>query len=164
MMTLVPAGVVMGVSGTVAMDVLNFVFSRAGIITRIDFGTIGRMAAGWLKGRFRYGHPNEMREVRHETLYGVMAHYSIGVGLAVPLVIGWDWMIGGPVSPIWAVVYGVATTAASWFFVYPCLGFGAFGRRSADGLKAVYSPLANHLFYGLGMAVGMGLAAGIALV
>jgi len=163
-MTLALAGMVVGISGTIAMDLLNFLFSRAGIITRIDLGTIGRMAAGWLRGRFRYGHPNEMREVGHETLYGVMAHYAIGVGLAVPFVIGWDRVMDGPVSPIWAVGYGVATTAASWFFVYPCLGFGAFGRRSPDGLKAIFSPLANHLFFGLGMAVGVGLAAGVALV
>ena len=79
------------------------------------------------------------------------------MGLAVPFVLGWDHLVGGPASPVWALAYGVATTAASWFFVYPSMGLGAMGRRSPDGIKAPLSSLANHLFYGLGLAVGVAL-------
>jgi hypothetical protein len=139
------------------MDSLNHLFARAGLITKIDVGMIGRMAAGWMRGRFRYGHPTEMKEVANETLYGYVTHYAIGVGFAVPYVLGWDLLVGGPASPAWAVPYGVATTVASWFFVYPSMGLGALGRRSPDGLKASYSPLASHLFFGLGMAAGIAL-------
>lgn len=46
-MDLVVAGVVGGVLGTVAMDLLNLLFARAGIISKIDVGMIGRMAVGW---------------------------------------------------------------------------------------------------------------------
>lgn len=154
-MSIIGAGVAVGVIGTVVMDLGNLLCSRSRIITKIDVGMIGRMAAGWARGRFRYGHPSEMTKVANETFYGYVTHYSIGVALALPFLFGWDLLVGEPASPLWAVVYGAATTVASWFFVYPSLGFGMFGARSPDGLKASLSPLVNHLFYGLGMAMGV---------
>jgi len=98
-----------------------------------------------------------MEQVTYEVLYGYVAHYAIGVGLGVPYVLGWDVFIGGPASPAWALVYGVGTTAASYFFVYPSMGLGMFGRRSPEGVRVVLSPLANHFFYGVGLAVGVAL-------
>lgn len=154
-MDLVLAAVVAGVLGTVAMDLGNLLFARVGLILRIDLGMIGRMAGGWMRGRFRYGHPSEMGEIGNERLYGFLTHHAIGVGLAVLYVLGWDVWFGGPASPLWAPVYGVATTVASWFFVYPCVGLGALGMRSPDGLRAPMSSLGNHSFYGLGLGVGL---------
>ena len=156
-MDLVAEALAAGGVGTLVMDLGNLLFSRAGIVSKIDVGMIGRMAAGWTRGRFRYRHPGEMEEVRNERAYGYLTHYAIGVGFAVPYLVGWRVFLGGPASPGWAIVYGVATTVASWFFVYPSMGFGALGRRSPDGLRASLSPLANHFFYGLGMAVGIAL-------
>ena len=157
-MNLIVTGVVAGVLGTLAMDLLNLVFTRAGMLSKIDVGMIGRMAVGWARGRFRYGHPSEMQQVANERLYGFVTHYAIGVSLAVSYVLGWDLLVGGPASPVWAVAYGIATTAASWFFVFPSMGLGVFGRRSPEGIGAPLTSLANHLFYGVGLAVGVALA------
>ena len=157
-MDLVVTGVVAGVLGTLVMDSLNHLFARTGMISKIDVGMIGRMAAGWARGRFRYRHPSEMEQVANETLYGYVTHYTIGVGLAVPYVLGWDLLVGGPASPVWALAYGVATTVASYFFVFPSMGLGVFGRRSPEGIRSPLSSLANHLFYGVGMAVAVALA------
>jgi hypothetical protein len=95
------------------------------MLSKIDVGMIGRMAVGWARGRFRYGHPSEMEQVANEKLYGYVTHYTIGVGLAVP--------------------------------VFPSMGLGVFGRRSPEGIRAPLSSLANHLFYGVGLAVGIAL-------
>jgi len=156
-MDLIVAGVVAGVLGTLAMDILNYLFSRTGMISKIDVGMIGRMSAGWARGHFRYGHPSEMEKVANEMLYGYVTHYTIGVSLVVPYLLGWDILVGGPASPVWALSYGVATTAASYFFVLPSMGLGIFGKRSPEGIKGSLSPLANHLFYGVGLAVGIAL-------
>jgi hypothetical protein len=156
-MDLVTLSVVSGLLGTLAMDGLNLLFARAGIISRIDVGMIGRMAVGWGRGRFRYRHPTEMETAEHELIYGIATHYSIGVVLAVPYVVGWTFLVGGPASPAWAVAYGIATTTASWFFVYPSLGFGVLGLGSPDGLRAPLSALANHLFYGMGVGAGIAM-------
>ncbi len=156
-MDLVVTGVVAGMLGTLVMDSLNHLFSRTGMLLKIDMGMIGRMSAGWARGRFRYRHPSEMRQVANELLYGYITHYTIGVGLAVTYMLGWDLLVGGPASPAWALVYGVATTVASHFFVLPSMGLGVFGRRSPEGIRAPLSSLANHLFYGVGLAVGVAL-------
>ncbi len=156
-MDLVVTVVVAGVLGTIMMDSLNLLFARTGMLSKIEVGMIGRMAVGWTRGRFRYGHPSEMEQVANEMLYGYVTHYTIGVGFAVPYVLGWDLLVGGPASPVWALAYGVATTVASYFFVFPSMGLGVFGRRSPEGIRAPLSSLANHLFYGVGLAVGVAL-------
>ena len=157
-MDLIVTGVVAGVLGTLSMDSMNHLFARTGMLLRIDVRMIGRMSAGWVRGRFRYRHPGEMEQVPNEMFYGYFTHYTIGVGLAIPFVLGWDLLVGGPASPAWILAYGVATTVASVFFVYPSMGLGVFGRRSPDGIKAPLSSLANHFFFGAGMAVAVALA------
>ena len=156
-MDIIIEGIVAGVLGTIAMDLLNHLFARIGLILKIDVAMIGRMAAGWARGKFRYGHPSELKHVAHEKLYGYVTHYTIGVSLALPYVCGWDLMVGGPASPKWAIAYGVATTVAAYFFVFPSMGLGVFGRWSPDGLRAPLSSLANHLFYGVGLWIGVAL-------
>ena len=148
-------GVIAGLVGTLVMDSLNFLVARTRLISRIDVATIGRMAAGWARGRFCYASTNEMQQVRHEVLVGFTTHYTIGVVLSLPYVLGWSCLVGGSPSSVWALLYGIATTVASWFFVYPSMGLGVFGRLSPEGMKATLSSLANHLFYGLDLAIGM---------
>ena len=150
-------GIVAGVIGTIAMDLLNSFAARTGMFFKIDVVMIGRMAAGWTRGRFRYEHPDEMEHVSNEMIYGYLVHFGIGVGLAVPFILGWGLWVGNPVPPVWALLYGVSTTAASFFFVYPSMGLGVCGLKSPEKLKALISPLANHLFYGIGLAVGVAL-------
>ncbi len=156
-MDLIVTGVVAGVLGTLMMDSLNHLFARTGMLSKIEVGMIGRMAVGWARGRFRYGHPSEMEQVANEMLYGYVTHYTIGVGFAVPYVLGWDLLVGGPASPVWALAYGLATTVAPYFLVFPSMGLGVFGRRSPEGIRSTLSSLANHLFYGIGLAVAVAM-------
>jgi hypothetical protein len=106
-MDLVLTGFVAGVLGTLAMDFLNNLVARTGVFLKIDVAMIGRMAAGWTRWRFRYRHPDEMEQVPNEMIYGYITHFAIGVSLAFPFVLAWDLWVGGPASPVWAVVYGV---------------------------------------------------------
>jgi hypothetical protein len=154
-MDLILSGVVVGVAGTLAMDGLNDLFARTGMISKIDVGSIGRMSAGWARGRFQYESPHEMRPLLHEKPLGVATHYAIGIALALVFLIVWDLLARGPASPLGALLFGLATTVASWFFVYPSMGLGACGLRSPDRMKNILSSLANHLFFGLGMAIGV---------
>ena len=156
-MDLLLTGIAAGVLGTLVMDLLNSLVARTGVFLKIDVAMIGRMVAGWTRGRFRYGHPEEIEQVPNQMVYGYLAHFAMGVGLAVLFVLSWDLWIGRPVSPLWAVIYGVATSAVSFFFIYPSMGVGEFGRRSPERIKAFITPLANHFFYGVGLAIGVEL-------
>jgi len=157
MINLVIMGVVAGVVGTLVMDSMNHVFSRVGILQKIDISMIGRMSAGWIQGRFIYHHPDEMKTAAHERLVGWFTHHAISVLFALFYVLGWHFLADGPVSAIGALIFGTATTVASQFLVFPSMGFGAFGRRSPEGIKAPLSSLANHSFFGLGMAMVIAL-------
>ena len=152
---MVATGVIAGLAGTLVMDVLNLFGARTQLISRIDVAMIGRMAAGWARGRFCYPNPSAMQPVRNEVVIGIASHYSIGVALSVLFVVGWSFLVGNSPPPPWALVYGIGTTVASWFFVYPSMGLGVLGLRSPEGMKAALSSLANHLFYGLGLALGV---------
>jgi hypothetical protein len=154
-MDLVVSALAAGMLGTLVMDLLNQLLSRSGVILKIDVGMIGRMSAGWARGRFRYRHPREIEPVAHELLLGYFTHYAIGIALALIYVLGWSFLMGGSPSPGWALVFGIATTVASHFFVFPSMGLGVCGRLSPDGIKAPLSALANHLFFGVGMAVAI---------
>lgn len=112
-MEIIVTGLIAGVLGTLVMDSLNFLFVRIGVISKIDMRIIGRMAVGWSKGRFRYNHPEEMKSATNEMVYGYFTHYTIGVGLSIPFMIGWDLLVCGPALPAWAFVYGVAITATN---------------------------------------------------
>jgi uncharacterized membrane protein YeaQ/YmgE (transglycosylase-associated protein family) len=85
-MNLFLTGIVAGVLGTLAMDLLNNLVARTGVFLKINVAMIGQMVAGWTRGRFRYEHPDEMEQVPHQMVYGYLAHFAIGVGLAVPFV------------------------------------------------------------------------------
>lgn len=151
-------GIIAGVVGTIVMDALNHVFARLGILSKIDARMIGRMAVGWAHGRFRYRYPQEMKQVAKERFYGYLTHYGIGVGLAIPFFLGWHLASGEIAPPLWTFIYGLATTAASYFIVYPCMGQGLFGMRSQDRSRNVVSSLANHMFFAAGMAVVVAFA------
>ena len=146
-----------GVLGTIVMDILNLFFARIGIISKIEVNMIGRMVAGWTHGRFIYNHPNEMNEVANEVVFGYIAHYVIGIVLAIPYIFGWNILIGGDPSLIFAIAYGIATTVVSWFLVYPTMGLGPLGLKSPEGIRAAFSSLFNHLFYGIGIAFGIAI-------
>ena len=150
-------GVIAGVAGTLVMDMANHFLSRAGLLVKIDMRALGRMSAGWLHGRFRYGHPDEMHAVRHEWSIGYLTHHAISILFALTYVLGWLVLFGEPVSVVWALAFGIATTAASQLLVFPAMGFGVFARKAPEGLRARLSSLLNHVFFGLGMASAIAL-------
>ena len=113
------------------------------------------MAGGWKRGRFFYKHPDEIVKVEHEVFLGYFTHVLIGIALAIPFILSWDILFGELPSFGVTILYGVLTTVASWFCTYPSMGLGVLGLKSSEGFKAAFSSLVNHLFYGLGLAIGI---------
>lgn len=98
-----------------------------------------------------------MKTVSHEVFIGYITHCAIGIMLAIPYVLIWDNIFSSPPSVYHTIAYGISATIASWFFVFPAMGFGVLGLKSPEGLKATFSSLANHLFYGIGLAMGIAI-------
>jgi len=154
-MNLIISGIIAGIIGTMVMDLMNNLVARTGLLLKIDMAILGRMAAGWTHGRFLYKHPDEMKQVSNELIYGYLTHFAIGICLAVPFIAFWELLVETPLTPFVTIMYGISTTAASFFLVYPSMGLGACGSKHPERIKAFASPLANHFFYGVGLAIAM---------
>lgn len=89
-------GVAGGIVGTFVMDALNSLCVRIGLLVPIDHRMIGRLACGWLQGRYVHEHPEAVPSVDNEIAWGYGAHYFIGITLALAYVLGWNWLMDGP--------------------------------------------------------------------
>jgi len=156
-MNLIISGIVAGVIGTMFMDLMNNLVARTGLLLKIDMALLGRMTAGWTHGRFIYNHPDELEPVPNEKIYGYLTHFAIGISLAVPFITLWGLFVKNPLTPFGAIIFGISTTAASFFLVYPSMGLGVCGLKSPVKIKAFVSPLANHFFYGVGLAIAVAI-------
>ena len=143
--------VLVGVAGTVTMDVLASVSRKLGLAMGAKGQWVGRWYLGIAQGRFVHEDITTVPEQPGETRAAVVGHYIIGITLAVLYVFGVEWVGASPASFVVAVGYGLGTCIFPWFLVFPALGFGVFGRRGPRELKVFSASVLNHLGYGLGL-------------
>ena len=144
-------GVLVGVAGTVTMDVLASVSRKLGLAMGAKGQWVGRWYLGIAQGRFVHADIATVPEQPGETRAALVGHYIIGITLAVLYVFGAEWVGVSPASFVVAVGYGLGTCVFPWFLVFPALGFGVFGRRGPRELKVFSASVLNHLGYGLGL-------------
>jgi hypothetical protein len=144
-------GVLVGVAGTVTMDVLAILCRRLGLAVGAKGEWVGRWYLGIAQGRFLHANIAEAPEQPGETRAALLGHYIIGTALALFYVFGAEWVGVSPDSFLVAVGYGFGTCVFPWFLVFPALGFGAFGRKAPPALQLFRTSVLNHLGYGLGL-------------
>ena len=144
-------GVLVGVAGTVTMDVLASLSRKLGLAMGAKGRWVGRWYLGIAQGRFVHADITAVPEQPGETRAAVVGHYIIGITLAVLYVFGAEWVGVSPASFVVAVGYGLGTCVFPWFLVFPALGFGVFGRRGPRELNVFRASVLNHLGYGLGL-------------
>jgi hypothetical protein len=145
------AGVLVGVAGTVTMDVLAIASRKVDLAAGAKGQWVGRWYLGIARGQFVHSNIATTPEQPGEKRAALVGHYVIGVTLAVLYVIGTGWLGLSPSSFFVAVGYGLATCVFPWFLMFPALGFGLFGRKGPPELKLFTSSLMNHVFYGFGL-------------
>ncbi len=147
-------GIIAGIIGTYAMDMFNSLLSRWKLIASVNPVLLGRLAEGWVRGRFIYENPAQVSPVKHERLKGTITHYLIGAVLGtLPvlfIVLHFDhWVY----TIVYFTVYGAATTVFAYFFLFPSIGMGFMGIKSPPETPMMRTALVNHINYGLGMGV-----------
>ena len=88
---------------------------------------------------------------------GWLVHYLVGVAYAL---VFWIFLVPVPVFTATAgsgLVFGALSVAVPWFYFMPCLGKGVMASKTAMPLKACSLALANHLVFGLAMALAFSL-------
>ena len=144
-------GIVVGIAGTVTMDVLSGASRKIGLTVGAKGQWVGRWYLGMIRGQFVHSTIAVAPEQKGEGRAAQIGHYIIGIVLAVFYVAGTRWLGVSPGSLLVALGYGLATCVFPWFLVYPGLGFGVFGTKGPPDLKLFTTSLINHLFYGFGL-------------
>jgi len=144
-------GIVMGIAGTLAMDVwarvLHVVFGQP----LSNWGKPGRWLAQVFRGKVFNDDINAVKPVQGEVLLGWGLHYVVGIayGVAFVLLAGPEWLAAPTLLPVWA--FSVVTIVFGWFLLQPGMGLGWAASRTPAPWKTRCMGLVAHSAFGLGM-------------
>jgi hypothetical protein len=144
-------GVVIGLGGSLLMDVWGFILRRWFNVPTLDYALLGRWIGHMSKGRFFHQRIGASAPVRGERPLGWLAHYSIGVTFAFLLLGIWglDWAHSPTIAP--PMLVGLATIVAPWFVMQPAMGAGVAGSRTPNPWATRLRNVGTHGVYGLGL-------------
>ncbi|MBW7933260.1 MAG: DUF2938 domain-containing protein [Gemmatimonadaceae bacterium] len=140
-----------GVGATLAMDLWNALLRRVFGIASLNFCLLGRWVRHLESGVVRHARIAASPARRHECAVGWAAHYTIGVSLALGLVVATagDWLRTPTLAP--AIVYGLLTLVFPLFVLQPALGLGVASSATPHPWRARLKSVASHLAFGAGL-------------
>lgn len=142
--------VIVGMGATAAMDATAEILRRCCGTQSLDYSLLGRWLGHMRRGRFRHASITAAAPVPNERAAGWAAHYAIGSGFAVALVVvDSDWLDDPKLLP--AVTTGLVTTAAPWFVMQPAFGMGVAASKTPRPGHALLGTLRTHTVYGAGL-------------
>jgi len=152
-------GVLMGLGGTLAMDLWALLLRAFAGMPLPNWGNVGRWSAQVSRGRVFHESITAVAPVAGETGIGWAVHYGVGIvyGVLFLAIVGPDWLDGMPFLPLW--VFSILTIAAGWFLLQPGMGLGWAASKTDDPWRARRMGLIAHTVFALGMwvvALGVG--------
>src|SRR5919112_1506476 len=152
--------VAVGVGATLVMDLWNLFLKRAFGIPSLSYCLLGRWIGHMPTGTFRHTSLSAAVPQPYECIVGWIAHYSIGVVLALAFVVlTGDWLARPTLVP--ALLYGIVTVVFPFFLLQPSFGLGIAASKAPDPPRARLKSLMTHTVFGLGLylsALGMSYA------
>jgi hypothetical protein len=141
-----------GIGATLLMDLWNLFLKRGFAIPSLNYCLLGRWVCHMPSGVLRHASIAASPPKPRECTVGWMAHYAIGVTLAlvfVGVVAPAGWLARPTLPP--AVLYGLVTVAFPLFVMQPSLGLGIASSRTPHPARARMKSLGTHLVFGLGL-------------
>lgn len=145
--------IAIGIGATLAMDLWNLFLKSTFSIPSLNYCLLGRWVRHMPEGTFRHASIAAAPAKRLECTVGRIAHYTIGVVLALVFVgfTSGDWLARPTVLP--ALLYGIGTVVFPFFIMQPSLGFGVAASRTPNPAQARLKSLVTHTVFGLGLYV-----------
>lgn len=142
--------VLIGVGATAVMDVWLQALKKAGVPVQ-NFAMLGRWIGHWADGQWHHAAIAKAAPVKGEVWMGWLAHYAIGIGFAVLMVVifGSAWAASPCLAP--ALLLGVATVAVPLLVMQPALGAGVASTKTSAPWRNSFKSLANHSVFGVGL-------------
>jgi len=143
--------VIIGVGASLLMDLWNLFLKRAFGIPSLNYCLLGRWLIHMPEGRFVHESIGVSPKKRLECAMGWMAHYSIGVMLALGFVAlaSDDWLTRPRMLP--ALLFGLGTVVFPLLVMQPSMGLGIASSRTPNPTLARLKSLGTHIVFGLGM-------------
>lgn len=144
-------GALMGLGGTLAMDIWAQVLHRAGGQPLPNWAMPGRWTGHVMRGRLWHDDIRLAREIPNELALGWALHYGVGIvyGIAFAVVAGAGWLAAPGFLPVW--IFAVLTIAAGWFLLQPGMGLGWAAAKTPAPWKTRGLGLIAHTWFGVGM-------------
>jgi hypothetical protein len=145
--------IAIGIGATLVMDLWNLFLKRTFGIPSLDYCLLGRWVRHMPEGTLRHANITAARQKPFECTVGWIAHYTIGVVLALVFVVctSGDWLARPTVLP--ALLYGIGTAVFPFFILQPSLGLGIAASRTPNPPQARLKSLVTHIVFGVGLYV-----------
>ena len=143
--------IVVGIGATLVMDLWNLFLKRAFGILSLNYCLLGRWLSYMPEGAFRHSSISTTPQKPLECTIGWIAHYTIGIMLAVAFVVmaSGGWLAQPTLLP--ALLYGIGTVVFPFFLMQPALGLGIAASRTPNPTQARLKSFATHTVFGLGL-------------
>lgn len=145
--------VAIGLGASVLMDLWNLFLKRAFGIPSLNYCLLGRWIRHMPEGKFRHANIGAAARKSLECPIGWVAHYSIGVGLALAFVVLTSGNALARPELLPAVAFGIVTVVFPFFLLQPSLGLGIASARTPKPAQARLKSLATHTVFGVGLYV-----------
>lgn len=152
-MNILSAGVLIGLGGTVAMDIWAVILNRLAGQSLPNWAKPGRWFGHVFRGQVFHDDIGEAEPVAAELSLGWLLHYGVGViyGIVWVLIAGAAWLAAPTFLPVW--IFALLTISAGWFLLQPGLGLGWAAAKTPNPWKVRGMGLLAHTVFGLGMWV-----------
>jgi hypothetical protein len=143
--------IAIGIGATLVMDLWNLFLKRAFSIPSLNYCLLGRWLGHMPEGTFRHSSITAAPQKPYECTVGRIAHYTIGVALALVFVLltSGDWLARPTLLP--ALLYGLGTVVFPFFIMQPAFGLGVAASRTPKPTQARLKSLATHTVFGVGL-------------
>ncbi len=141
----------MGLGASLLMDSWNLFLNRAFSMPSLNYCLLGRWFLGMPEGTFIHPAIAAAPPRRFECPVGWLAHYTIGVVLALVFLalVPAGWLARPTILP--ALLYGVGTVVFPLFVLQPALGLGIASAKAPKPALARLKSLGTHVVFGVGL-------------
>jgi uncharacterized membrane protein YagU involved in acid resistance len=145
--------IAIGIGATLVMDLWNLFLKRTFSIPSLNYCLLGRWLRHMSGGTLRHANITVAPQKPFECAVGRIAHYTIGVVLALVFVVlvSGDWLARPTVLP--ALLFGIGTVVFPFFILQPSFGLGVAASRTPNPTQARLKSFVTHIVFGVGLYV-----------
>lgn len=152
---------IIGIGATALMDLWAVALHRFAGQPAPSWGMGGRWFAHVARGHVWHDDIGQAAAIPNESAIGWVGHYAVGVVYAAALLAIWGmgWAHNPTLAP--ALIVGLVTISAGWFFMGPGMGGGIAAARADQPWRTRGMGLLAHGVFGLGLYLTAWLTHGL---